>query len=432
MPVSSRKYLAMLMVMAMRASVMGAKFTLALFIARYFDLASLGLYGLAAGAIAIVPIVVNVGMNHQLMRNAVTASAAELTDNMRHYWCFVVSVYIVLLTLAALLTGVLGTSVLWILIVAVILFEHVGNDIFYLFSSLEQHLSANVIAFIRGAAWIPMYIPLGIWDPHFRTLAHLFGFWLLGSVISVVVFIWLSRSWPWRRSFSLPFRLSLIISTMRTSVLFLVSDLGFVGSQYVDRYLVTFFLGIEVAGIYLLFWTVANAATTFLGLVLQQKQRPLLISAYRNGGMSAHRQLAWRFMQTTTLATAALSVAIGFAFQLLSPWLGQPSLRAHWSAFWLIVAGLAFRYLADFGGLGLFTAHRDRLTTLTNVASVFVLVVAQTSLLPLAELHGAGGAILLTFVGIALWRYWLLFGFSVTPPETRRVVAYSEHRIVQQ
>ena len=53
------------MVMAMRASVMGCKFGLALFIARYLDLSSLGLYGLAAGAIAAVPIVVNLGMNHR-------------------------------------------------------------------------------------------------------------------------------------------------------------------------------------------------------------------------------------------------------------------------------------------------------------------------------------------------------------------------------
>jgi O-antigen/teichoic acid export membrane protein len=407
----------------MRASVMGSKFALAIFIARYLDLASLGLYGLAAGAIAVVPSVVNLGMNHQLMRSAVTDSATELTDNMRHYWCFVVSVYIVLLTLSAMLMAAVGTSALWILVVAVILFEHVGNDIFYLFSSLKQHLPANAIAFARGAAWIPVYISLAIWEPGFRTLEHLFGFWLLGGAFSIMLFVWLSRSWPWRRSFSLSFRPSLITSTIRTSVLFLISDLAFIASQYVDRYLVTFFLGIEVAGIYFLFWTVANAATTFLGLVLQQKQRPLLISAYRNGGSSAHCELTWRFTQTTILATAALSITIGFSFQILSPWLGQTSIGHHWSAFWLIVAGLAFRYLADFGNLGLFTAHRDRLTTLTNVASVFVLVIAQTLLLPLAGLHGAGGAILLTFAGIALWRYWLLFGFSFERPESRQVGA---------
>jgi hypothetical protein len=69
---------------------------------------------------------------------------------------------------------------------------------------------------------------------------------------------------------------------------------------------------------------------------------------------------------------AALNLAIGFAFQNLSPWRGQTSLAAHWSASWLIVAGMAVRYLADFGGMGLFAALRDRLMTLTYVVSVCV------------------------------------------------------------
>jgi O-antigen/teichoic acid export membrane protein len=409
--------------MAMRASMMASKFALAIFIARYLDLSSLGLYGLAAGAIAVVPVVVNIGMNHLVMRDAVTASPAELTHSLRHYWSFVTSAYIILLALAVLPTIVFDTSVLWILIIAVMFFEHIGYDVFYLFSNTRDHLSANANAFLRGAAWILVYVPLAICEPHFRTLPHLFGFWLAGGILSFVLFMCMSWSWPWRASFSLPFRPSVVRTTIRKSVLFYVSDLSFVASQYLDRYLVTLFLGIKVAGIYFLFTTVANAATTFLGLVVQQQQRPLLINAYSVGGLLAHGQLAWRFMQTTALATAALSIAIGFAFQILLPWLGQPALADHLAAFWLIVAGMAFRSLADFGAMSLFTAHRDRLTTLTNVVSVCVLAVTQTLLLPLAGLYGAGGAVLITFAGIMLWRYRLLFGFSLASPESRQVGA---------
>jgi O-antigen/teichoic acid export membrane protein len=133
--------------------------------------------------------------------------------------------------------------------------------------------------------------------------------------------------------------------------------------------------------------------------------------------------LAWRFLQTTALATAALSTAVGFAFQVLLPWVAEPALVAQWSAFWLIVAGLAARYMADFGALALFTAHLDRLTTVTNLASVGILVIAQLALLPLAGLHGAGAAILLTSLIMVLWRYWLLFGFPMSNAYSRRVGA---------
>ncbi|MDX3965454.1 MAG: polysaccharide biosynthesis protein [Bradyrhizobium sp.] len=423
LPGSPSRLLVDLMVMAMRASVMGCKFGLALFIARYLDLSSLGLYGLAAGAIAAVPTVVNLGMNHLLMRDAVTASTSETIDGMRHHWCFVAFAYAVLLTITTLVTVLFGTPPLWIIIVAVIMFEHVGNDIFYLLSSLQRHVWANAISFIRGAAWILIYVPLAIWDPSFRSLSYLFGFWLVGGVASVGLFASLSRSWPWLASFSRPFRLRVITDAIQKSFLMLLSDVGFITSQYIDRYLITLFLGLKVAGIYFLFWTVGNSATTFLALVHQQKQRPSLISAYRTSGPSAHRLLAWRFLQTTALATAVLSTVIGLTFQVLLPWVAQPALVAQWPAFWLIVAGLAVRYMADFGALALFTAHLDRLTTVTNLASVGILVLVQLALLPIAGLHGAGAAILLTSLVIALWRYWLLFGFPISNIFSRRVGA---------
>ncbi|MBI5265027.1 MAG: polysaccharide biosynthesis protein [Bradyrhizobium sp.] len=404
--------------MAMRASVMAAKFALAIFIARYLDLSSLGLYGLAAGAIAIVPVVVNVGMNHLVMRDAVAASPAELTNSLRYYWSFVTSIYVILLALAVPLTIALDTSALWIFVIAVMWFEHIGYDVFYLFSNTQRHVSANATVFLRGGAWILVYVPLAIWEPHLRTLSHLFGFWLAGGMLSLLLFAWMSWSWPWREAFSLPFKPGVVATAIRKSALFYVGDLGFVASQYLDRYLVTLFLGLKVAGIYFLFWTVANAATTFIGLVVQQQQRPLLINAYSVGGLAAHSQLAWRYMQTTVLATVALSIATGVVFQILLPWLGPPSIADQLPAFWLIIAGMAFRCLADFGAMSLFTAYRDRLTTLTNLVSVGVLAIAQTALVPFAGLYGAGGAILITFVGISLWRYLLVFDSSLVKPES--------------
>lgn len=423
MPTSARSLAVVLIIMAMRASVMASKFALAIFIAHYLDLSSLGLYGLASGAIAIVPVVVNAGMNHLLMRDAVTASTHELTDSMRHHWAFVLSVYVILLPLTVVVTSVFDTPALWILIVAAMLFEQVGNDVFYLLSSIQNHVLANAIAFLRGTAWILFYIPLAILDPTLRTLPYLFTFWLAGGLLSLLLFVYLSWSWPWTAAFSLPFKTSVVTGTLRKSVLFYVSDLSFIASQYVDRYLVTLFLGLKAAGIYFLFWTVANAATAFLGLVLGQKQRPLLIRAYKTGGLSAHRQLAWRFLQTTVFATAALSVAVGSAFQILAPLLRQTSLAGHWPAFWLIISGIAFRYVAEFLGVGLFTAHRDQITTTTNVVSVCVLIIAQVLLLPIAGLHGAGAAILITFAGVALWRYRLVFDFSLESPHSSQVRA---------
>jgi O-antigen/teichoic acid export membrane protein len=397
-------------VLAMRASILACKFGLVIFVGRFLDLNSLGFYGLAVGAVSLGPVVIGMGMVHLIMRDAVTLSLGQLTIDLRQYWCFTVCAYGLLLICTILITITLGVSELWALILLIMLCEHLGSDIFLLLSSLERPVLANVTAFLRGGAWILVYVPIAIWEPAFRSNVTLFEFWLAGSASALVLFAWTSRSWPWKAAFSRPFMLAWITTTVRKAFVIYVSDLSFVGSQYLDRYLVTLFLGLQLAGVYFLYWSVASAVGSFVSITVFHIQRPRLIKTYHEGGPPAHRQLTARFMKNTISATAVFSVVIGGAFYIALPLLRQPtSVADHLAAFWLIMAGMALRNIADFGGMALFTSHRDHMMTLTNLTAVIVLMLAQVLLLPLAGLQGAGAAILLTFSAIALWRCKLLF-----------------------
>jgi O-antigen/teichoic acid export membrane protein len=221
-------------------------------------------------------------------------------------------------------------------------------------------------------------------------------------------------SWPWKAGFALPFKVAWIATTIREAFVIYVSDLSFVGSQYLDRYLVTLFLGLRLAGVYFVYWSVASAVSTFVSIVVFQNQRPRLIKAHHSGGTPAHRLLTARFMKTAISATALFGAAVGCVFYIALPFLKQPaSIADYVPAFWLIMAGLAVRNVADFGAMALFTSHRDRMMTLTNLAAVVALTLAQLLLLPFAGLYGVGAAILLTFSAVTLWRYKLLFGRSV-------------------
>jgi len=399
-----------LAILTMRASILACKFGLVIFIGRYLDLASLGLFGLASGAVSLGSVVIGMGMVHLIMRDAVTLSLVRVTSDLRHYWCFTTSVYVLVLICAVSITITLGASELWWLVIVIMLFEHFGSDVFLLLTSIERPVLANVSAFLRGAAWILVYIPIAVWDPAFRSDVVLFEFWLGGSVSAFLLFLWAGRSWPWKAAFSLPFERAWITTTARKAFVIYLSDLSFVGSQYIDRYLVTLFLGLQLAGVYFFYWSVANAVVTFVSMVLYQVQRPRLIRAYHDGGALAHQQLTGKFMKTAIAATIVFSIAVGFSLYIVLPVLKQPtSIADNVTAFWVIVAGMAMRSIADFGNMALFTSRRDYMMTITNLAAALVLVLAQGVLLPLAGLYGAGAAIVFTFSAITLWRYKLLF-----------------------
>ena len=194
-------------------------------------------------------------------------------------------------------------------------------------------------------------------------------------------------------------------------------------SQYIDRYLVTLFLGLKLAGIYLLCWSFATAVSTFVSMTLLQVQRPLLIKAVHQGGAPLHRELAAGFARSTALASIAFGGVIGLIFHALLPLLGQPSLTAQLPAFWLIMVGIAMRNMADFGAMALFTARRDTLMTISNVAAVGLLVLTQVLMLPFAGLLGAGGAILITFTAMTVWRFGVIFVRPSVGTEARGVGA---------
>jgi O-antigen/teichoic acid export membrane protein len=398
-----------LTILCMRASTLACKFGLALVIARYFDLLSLGLFGLAAGAVTIVPVVASLGMVHIIMRDAVTLPLAQLTDHLQHYWLFTISVYALLLALTVTGTVALDASWLWTIVVAIALFEHIGNDAFQLLTNLDRPLLANSNAFIRGAAWVLIYVPLAVWDPDFRSLSILFGFWLAGSVIALLHFAWTTRNWPWKFASLFPFSTGWLRTTIKKSFIVYLSDLSFVASQQSDRYVVTVFMGLPYAGIYFLYWSVANAVSTLVTTMLQVR-RPHLIKAFRDGGAPAHRRLASESMRATVLASLVLSAIAFSAFYLLVPLLKQPAVANYLGALVLIMAGMTMRNVADMGAMALFTARRDNLMTLTNIAAVVALVISQIVLLPIAGLYGGGAAILIAFGAIAIWRHWLLFG----------------------
>jgi O-antigen/teichoic acid export membrane protein len=298
-------------------------------------------------------------------------------------------------------------------VVAIALFEQIGNDTFQLLTNLERPVLATLTAFVRQAAWILVYAPLAaFYDARFRSLEVLLIFWLAGAVLSFVIFAGISRKWPWRTSFGRSFRPLWLLSRVRSSLVIYASDISFIASQYIDRYVVTLFLGLKVAGLYMLYWTAANAMYTFVSMTVLQQQRPLLIRTNLEGNLSFRRLCAPMALRTA-MATVFFGLMVGVAFEIVLPLLKQPLATENLTAFWLIVSGLAARCMADWGAIALFAARRDQIMTITNLAAVTGLAVCQSVLLPFAGLAGAGIALLVTFAAVTYWRMQLVFSGPV-------------------
>jgi hypothetical protein len=68
-----------LALLSMRGGAALAKFLLAIYTARYLGLADLGIFGLLAGAVTIVPALVGLGMTEWIMRKIVTSCCSRIS-----------------------------------------------------------------------------------------------------------------------------------------------------------------------------------------------------------------------------------------------------------------------------------------------------------------------------------------------------------------
>ncbi len=397
------------LLLSMRCMILVCKFGLAFFIGKYLDLASLGIFGLAAGAASFGPIVFGLGLIQVIMRDAVTLSLERVVERVLAYWCLVALLYGVILVAAVLTTVATGAPWLVVLVCGIVVFEHLGNDIVQLYSYREQPLWANGNAFIRGGLWIMVYVPVALLFPSFRSLSCVLGFWLAGSALAFVIFLLATRDWPWRTALSGELTPAWMKATIRRSLVIYVSDLSFAASQQIDRYVVTAFLGLRLAGVYFLYWSAANAVSNLVSVSVLQIERPRLIKAFHEG-VAQHRRLVRSVMRVTVLSSLGFSLIVVCGVLLFLPLMKQQAVTQYPGALALIMAGIIVRNIADVGAMGLFTAHRDGITTVTNCAAVLGLLASQVILLPVAGLYGAGAAILIAFGAVSIQRHVLLFG----------------------
>ena len=328
--------------MGMRGVTLVARFGLALYLAKYLPLADVGLFGLVAGVANMMPVIAGWGLNYYLEREVVGKSKQVGGQMVRDRLVVTFLTLIVLVILAAPLVlywHVLPDAPLAMLALAIIVLECVAYDLHDALISMGYPLSANAMLFVRSALWIFPVAALGIWLPELRTLHLVFSLWLVGLVGNFIVLFWVLRGWPLGAIARAKIDKAWTFSTIRKGGLVYLSDLGFLGTLYLDRYIVDHFLGLSLTGIFTLYWSMANAVHALVNTGIIQLVFPVLVAAYKDGGRDEGMLLVRRTLMKVIGLSAVLSVGLGGFFPFVLGLLGKTEIAAYAPVFWVMLGG---------------------------------------------------------------------------------------------
>jgi O-antigen/teichoic acid export membrane protein len=404
--VSNRAF-TQLVITGLRGATLLAKISLTLFVARFIGLDALGTYGLIAGSAIVIPVITSLGLMGGLSRNAVTQNLTEVTSALRRYWLFQGAIYGTALLGALASAGVFEHWPFAVAVVVIVALEQINDGLFILLNNLRYPLLANGLMFIRSAGWISAFVALSFQYPSLRNLAALLLFWIGGSVTTLACFAYATRDWPWTKSAPRVGQRRWLVHLFRQSRVLYVNNIANVAGQYLDRYLIGAFLGLELTGVYVLFWSIGNALSNLISTSTIQTALPNLITAHMQQD-PMYWGLFRRTLTETLVGAVTLAVAAGALVHAARHYLDRP-LAIQWlPALWLILVGFVLRMVYEVQGAVFYSRQQDKLTFASGLLVLGTSMAANLMLLPLLSLYGSAIAVAASYGAGLIARHGLM------------------------
>ena len=391
----------------MRVGVAAAKALLAFYTARFLSLADLGIYGLLIAGTTIVPAVAGFGVTDWIARKVVDLPRTEAIELIVARLSLTGAVHFVVQPLAFALDLLLGQPIPIgpaILGGLILLFEHIGSESNDLLVARRHVLLSQTLSFLRAAVWPLLVIAIGLLYPSTRTLTFMLVIWLIVVAVNAVVLLGLLYSRT--RTFFIPVHPRMLLRQLRGSWVLYVRDLSNMVSIFSDRFIISTLLGLELTGVYTLFWSIANViySVVVVGLLLTQVA-PLVEAAKK--GLAQFNAVKRRIQVELACWVALLAGGAAIVTPVLLPYLNRPLLQDNIAVFWIVLFAMIMRIAADGYGFALLALQRDRAIAIVAVVSAVTSAAATAVLTASLGLLGAALAFALTGTAIFVVRYWL-------------------------
>jgi O-antigen/teichoic acid export membrane protein len=385
----------------LRGASAAGKFALSLYMLTFVGLAELGVYGLLIAAATAVPAFLGFGLSDWTTRQCIGLPTAQAVPLAATRLGFTLLVHGVVQPIFWLANAYLGGPIpahYAVLIGPILLLEHLGFDAHGPLIARNRVLLSSVVIFIRSGAWPIAIIAIGWMYPPARSLVWVLAAWLAGLVVMALVLAGMALRggrWRWLR-----LRTDWLRDALSRSWPFYLSDIGAVSSLYADRFIITFFAGLELTGIYVFFWSAANVVHSVTLYGTFHPRVPVLVAAANSADGATFRKRLLQFQGVTIVWAFALSGMLWVGVQLFLQLGVRPQLSGHLIIFAMIILAMLLRILADSYHFVLYALCRDRTIAAVSVAGALGSAALNALLVSTAGLMGAVIASILTAAGL--------------------------------
>ncbi|WP_445730724.1 hypothetical protein [Mariniflexile sp.] len=390
-----------------RGTTLLSKFLFVIFLGKYsVDESNLGIFGMITTAIGLLIYVIGFDF-YVFNTREILKAKISLIEKIRNQLFFHALAYLIVVPISFVFIfgfDFISIKFLWIFLVLLIS-EHLGQELYRLFTTLERSVIANVMSFLRSGLWV--------WYAFF-------DYFILGNPVNIEKYILLWAISSWLSFFILTFILLKPINLqsikyikpdwrwiglgVRTSGVFFIGSLSFQIIQFSDRFMIDYFYDKKLVGIYTAYAQFTNAIDVFTFSAVTMIAFPKLIKAYSDP--EKYKSIKYQFSKHLILLSIVLILIVIITGPFIFKILEKNSFLNEINSFYVLLGGTFLLIVSNIYHYDLYVKRKDSIITITALIAVLVNVFLNIVLIPKYGIFGASLATFITFFFIVALKFY--------------------------
>ncbi|HAS1239160.1 lipopolysaccharide biosynthesis protein [Enterobacter cloacae] len=256
-----------------RVAGLGGKFLLILILARTMTASVVGAFGLVTATISVCLYFVGLDFYVYTTREILSAEQKKSTGNIIYNQVlFFFFTYLILMMLWPYITHYSQISAYATIALALVISEHLSQEIYRFLIALKKNRFANFCLFLRSGAWCYVIIPIIFLKK--ISLYEIFYTWFAFSLISVLLgllFLKYSGSLD-VLSFKPDFKW--ITNGVGICALFFIGTISIRAINYFDKIIAVHFLDLNIIGAYVFYAGIGSAIQSVIDVLIMTRYYP--------------------------------------------------------------------------------------------------------------------------------------------------------------
>jgi O-antigen/teichoic acid export membrane protein len=387
----------------LRIGGIGSKFIILTLMSKYFAVDVFGDYGLITSLITILIFTLGLDFYNFSIRDILkTENQQEITNKV----VSTVFLYIFIYTVFFFIAFFLFSNVSYIkpyvfLVIGLGITEHISQEIYRLLIGFKKVLFANILLFVRTMGWSVVII-YNYYNDKIITIESIFNVWLLANIMTLLIVVIYTIHKNYNKILNAKTDFEWVKKGIKISSVFMIATVSLKLMEYANRFIVDYFMGQKMAGIFLFYSNISMLITVYINTIVISFELPELISSANSPSIY---KLLEKFRKSLLTQVIVSSLFIILIIKPLLIWQNKQEFEMYLPLIFFMIIGVSLMNYSLIYHFKLYIFHKDKPLLKTMVISSLISLIITILLTYLFGIYGTAIAFVISCIILFFMRY---------------------------